>query len=60
MLYQLYKINKIIDNKEIKSFLNHMNAMNADQEESSICELLWNQDVVLESVFQLIFQGLRS
>ncbi len=34
--------------------------MNADHAGAIICEVLWNQELVLESVIQLIFLGLMS
>ncbi len=32
--------------------------MNADHAGAIICEVLWNQELVLETVIQLIFLGL--
>jgi hypothetical protein len=39
-------------------FLSHTDVVNADNAGAFICEVLWNQELVLESAIQLIFLGL--
>jgi len=39
-------------------FLIHTDVVNADNAGAFICEVLWNQELVLEAVIQLIFLGL--
>jgi len=38
--------------------LKYKDVLNADNTGAIICEVLWNQELVLESVIQLIFLGL--